>query len=75
MGKGASPNAAKGVQFDNVTVENREEGEIGRNNRNNSQSTDPLVTDSFSGESEEFFQKNEEEMMGSNSLVKSNLGL
>ncbi len=42
-----------------MTVENRDDTAGGRE-RNNSSSTDPLVTDSFSGESDQFEEKQNE---------------
>ena len=70
---GVSP-TAKGVQFDNVTVENREDTGIGGRDRAASQSTDPLVTDSFSGDSDELINANPRDDFGGkrlSSLVKN----
>ena len=69
---GVSP-TAKGVQFDNVTVENREDTGVGRD-RAASTSTDPLVTDSFSGDSDDIIGSNPLDEFGGrrlSSLVKN----
>ena len=50
---GSSPNGQKGVQFEDVTIETRDEGFA---NKAYSSDTDPLVTDSYSGESQEELQ-------------------
>ena len=68
----SSPQGDNKVQFESVVVEDKPDGELGgRHNR--SGSTEPLLTDSYSGESElEVFEAASDEIIQGHNLCGQN---